>query len=215
MRIRERLSNLFSPLGPRPVIAEGKKVSSEVSLKQEWDNQSQKLANLFAQELGLTKEAYIATLPKFEPQPESWRVRFDIPVIVERRVPLKRMLELAGIVRYFDVDLIKDWEKGKFNTPKTPYATWLNDGSVNLGKSVSNVRKSLKNDERGGTVFDGIALYLKDPKILEHHYLDLPGSRVGSGRAPNLDRWSGQPKLSHDFVDDAHSRYGSVVAGKL
>lgn len=197
-----------------PQTPEVPKVYPEIALKQEWTRQAQKLANLFAKELNFsTPEEYMATLPRFDLQPKEYKGRLDIPVIVETRVPLKRMLALAGIDTYFDVDLIKDWEKGRFRTPKAPYITWLNDGSANLNKSVANVRVALRSDERGGTDFDGIALYLKDPKILEHHFLDLPGSQVGSGSAPYLGHWDGRPRLDRLFVDDANPRYGSVVAG--
>lgn len=170
---------------------------------------------LFAKELGFkTKEEYITTLPKFEPQPDNWKGRFDIPAIVETRIPVKRMLELAGIGVYFDPDSIKDWENGKFKTPDKPYTVWLNDGSSNLNKSVDQVRKSLKADERGANIYEVIALYLRDPKILNHHYLDVPGSQVGSDRAPYLDRWFGQPWLGHRFVGFEYPFYGSVVAGR-
>ncbi len=191
------------------------KVYPEISLEEEWQRQAQNLASLFAKELKFkTPEEYIATLPKFEVQPEEYEGRLDIPVIAETRVPLKRMLELAGVVTYFDVDSIKDWEKGKFETPKTPYSTWLNDGRINLNKSVEKVRKGLKPDERGGTAFDGVALYLKDPKILDGHYLDLPGSQVVSGGAPGLARWGGRPELDLFFVGNARPDCGSVVAGR-
>lgn len=215
MGIKEVWSGFFRRPESRPVTAEGKKVYSEVSLNAEWQEQARRLAGLFATALGKTEEEYISELPKFEPQPKQFKGRFDVPIIVETRVPLKRMLELAGINKYFDVDSIRDWERSKFNTPKIPYTTWLNDGSVNLNKSVDTVRKALKADERGGTVFDGIILCLKDPKILEHHYLDLPGSQVGSDNAPCLGRWYGQPGLDLSFVGDGNPRYGSVVAGKL
>lgn len=187
----------------------------EIALQLEWNMQSQKLANLFAQELGLTKEEYIATLPKFEPQPERFKGRFDIPVIVETRLPLKEMLEKAGIVVYFDTNGVKDWDKKRFETPKTSYTAWLQDGRRNLNKSVEDIRRNLKSDERGGIPYDGISLYLRDPNILEHHLLDFPGSRVDSVRAPYLVRWGGQPGLSHSFVGRAAPNGGSVVAGKL
>ena len=190
------------------------KIYPEISLEEEWNRQSQNLAALFVKELGLTNEQYIASLPKFELQPKEYKGRLDIPVIVETRVPLEKMLKLVGINKYFNVGLIKEWEKDKFETPKTPYTTWLNDSSINLNKSVDTVRKGLKSDERGGTVFDGIALYLRDPKILEHHFLDLPGSQVVSGRAPYLNRWNEQPRLNHFWTAHASPNGGSVVAGR-
>lgn len=204
--------------GVQKFFPENGKKSEKTTLEAEWQRQAQNLANLFAEELKFeTPEAYIATLPKFEAQKENWKGRFDIPVIVERRVPLKRMLELSGIaVPYLDVDLIKDWEKGQFKTPETPYSAWLSDGYSNLGKSVDMVRKSLQADERGGNIYDVIALCLSNPKILDYHYLDIPGSQVDSDSAPFLIRWRGErPKLDHVFTGFADPHFGSVVAGKL
>ena len=201
-------------LGVPKSFSENGNKPEKINLETEWNRQAQNAARLFAKELGFkTPGEYIATLPKFEPQPKEWKGRFDIPVIVEIRVPLKRMLELSGIATYFNIDSIKDWEKSKFQAPEKPYTTYLNDGNINLNKSVDQVRKSLRIDERGGNIFDGIALYLKDPKILEHHFLDLPGSQVGSGNAPDLNRWLGRPELGRRFVDFANPRDGSVVAG--
>lgn len=213
--IRKSLSNAAAVAEDQTTKTEAIKIYPEISLEEEWNRQAQNLAGLFAKELKFeTHEEYIATLPKFEPQPDEYRGRLDIPVIVETRVPLRRMLELSGIVSYFDVDSIEDWEKGDFETPEAPYLTWLNDGYSNLNESVSKVRESLKADERGGNIHDGIALYLRDPQILDEYYWDLPGSQVGSDRAPSLARWRGQTRLSRYFVDAEVPFYGSVVAGK-
>lgn len=215
MGIKEVFGGLFRLSGRRPVDAKREHVYPKVSLDAECQGQTQRLAGLFAKELGLTEEEYTATLPKFVPQPEQFKGRFDVPIIVETRVPLKRMLELAGIVTYFDVDSIKDWKEGKFATPKTPYTVWVNDGTSNRNKSVKTVRESLKADERGANTHEATALYLKDPKILDKYYLDILGSQVGSGSAPYLARWDGQPELHRHFVAHGDPHYGSVVAGKL
>lgn len=202
------------PLPSVVAAVEKQAKSPENSLEEEWQRQASKLAGFFAEELGKTKEEYIASLPNFETQPEEWKGRFDIPVIVETRVPLGKMLKKAGIEVYFDTNSVKDWEKNGFETPDTPYATWLNDGKVNLKKSVDAVRRVLKSDERAGTVFDGLALYLRNPEILNDHYLDFPGSQVDSDYAPCFSRWGERPLLNCSFVGNASPGFGSVVAGR-
>lgn len=192
------------------------KISPEISLQAEWNKQVEKLAGLFAEELGFkTPKEYIETLPKFELQPKQFKDRFDIPVIVETRVPLKKMLELAGITAYFDVNSIKDWKQKQSKTPNIPYTVWLNDGSSNLNKSVDTVRKSLKSDEREANTREVVSLFLKDPKILGKHYLDIPGSKVGPVYSPVLDLWGGGPWLRRGWTGSAYPEFGSVVAGKL
>ena len=76
------------------------------------------------------------------------------------------------------------------------------------------VREGLRDDERGGTIFDGIALYIVLPEILEDHFLDLPGTQVRFDEAPYLFDRDGQPRLYYRKVDGADSSYGSVVCGR-
>ncbi|MBI2613469.1 MAG: hypothetical protein HYW62_01755 [Candidatus Levybacteria bacterium] len=212
-------------IDPNPIRAlarrEVAKALEEHLLGPEWHRQSQYLATLFAKELNLTQEQYIASLPKFGPRPESWKKRSGIPVIVETRVPLERMLELAGIkVDSFNVNSIIDWKKGKFRTPKSPYTTWLNDGEVDLNTSVNHVRKSLKPDERGATIYDGIALCIRDRNlnVRERSRLlisNLPGSQIDFGFAPRLARMSVDTWVYRHLDDDDGSNSGCVlVAGR-
>ena len=189
--------------------------TSMLNLEAEWKRQAENLAHFFTKELKPTPQEYIAGLPKFGPQPETFRGRFDIPVIVETRILLPRMLELAGIACNFDSKEVKDWSEGKFATPNKPYITWLQDGTQNLNRSVRAVRKGFALDERGGTVFDGIALYLRDPKILKHHYLDLPGSDVGPGSAPCLGLCYGRPGLRLFWVGRVLPFFRSVSCGRI
>lgn len=195
-----------------------------IVLDQEWNRQAQNLARLFAKELEFkTPEEYIATLPTFEPQPEEYKGRLDIPVIVETRVPLGRMLELAGLVNYYvNVDIVTDWGEGNFATPSTPYASWINNRTSDLGNSVKAVRTSLKDDERGANIYDGIAIYLRDPKILDiPAFLALPGSQVQPGSAPflidgtqNSRNSPDGPGLASYFADDRYPDAQFAVAGR-
>lgn len=191
----------------------------KTSLEAEWVKQANRLADLFAAELGFSKEEYMDKLPKFRSQPESYQGRFNIPLLVQTPVGkliLPRMCEIAGVISYLDSKKVKDWQKdpNKFKTPVTPYVTWLHDGSMNLGRKIMDVRIGLAADERGGTVYDGLALFVQNPDILKHHYLDLPGSEVSSDYAPCLNFWYGRPELDGDWVDGADPDCGSVVAGR-
>ncbi len=194
-----------------------------IDLKTEWAKQAEQLAYLFARHLGMSREEYAATLPHFLPQPEAYRGRFDIPLIVSvhPKLGIGRIARIAGITQYFDVaDRTKDWKDrpNGFATPRVPYTTWVDNGRRSLGVSVDAVRGDLGADERGGNIFDGIALYLKDPTLLERHNLDLPGSQVDPNYvhdyAPSLYLMNGKPKLYCRRTDDAAWRFGSVLAGK-
>ncbi|MEK7450435.1 MAG: hypothetical protein AAB662_00685 [Patescibacteria group bacterium] len=193
------------------------KLYPEISLTEEWSRQAQNLARLFAKELKFKiPEEYIATLPKFEPQPKDWKGRLDAPVIVETRISPSRQAELAGIQYALDGLNKTDWNQNLkgYITPTAPYAAWLDDGRNHMNEKVEDVRSNLESDEIAGTDFDGIALHIPNPRILKHHFLDLPGTAVGSDCAVFLDLWGGRPKLSYDFVGHAGPGFGSVVRGR-
>lgn len=199
------------PLSIKPIV-------EQLDLDSEWLDQSQKYIGLgFHTELGLKEQEYIVSLPRFEDQPENFRGRFDLPVIVETRISPQRQAELAGL-NYFLVGLeIKDWEKDPkgYKTPDKPYIAWMNDGKLNLRKSVENVRKAHAEDERGATIHDGIALYITNSDVLKDHFIDLPGTQVGSDGAPALGLWGDGPLLVCSRVDDADPRFGSASCGRV
>lgn len=187
-------------------------------LSLEWQRQARRYVKLgFHTELGLSPEDYLASLPKFEPQPESFRGRFDIPVLVETRIALFRQAELARLAYYLGGLNVRDWESDPsgYKTPDSPYTTWMQDGKTNLGRSVRAVRRTLEPDERGATVHDGVALWIVTPDLLNDHYVDLPGTSVESDFAPYLHQWHGEPEVSYVLVDFALSEFGSPSCGRV
>ena len=143
-------------LTPVPDIA----VEPKLNLNQEWMRQSQRYIDFgFHTKLGLTEEEYLDSLPKFEPQPEAFNGRFDIPVIVETRILPQEQAALAKLNYYLGELKIGTGVKTRINTKLQisliPHGCRMEG---NLNKSVENVRKALAKDERGATIFDGIAL---------------------------------------------------------
>lgn len=164
-------------------------------------------------------EDYLDSLPKFKPQPEAYKGRFDTPLLVETRIGIDRQYELAGVTNYLKepgLD-VQDWPQDPkgYKTPESPYTTWANDPAKNRNRKVAEVRKKLKEDERGGTRFDGLALYIANPKKLNEVYIDLPGDRVESGSAPDLYLFQGGPYLSYRWVGYAGPEWGSLVCGRV
>lgn len=190
----------------------------EPDLDAEWQRQTQRYIKIgFHTELGLSAEEYLASLPKFEPQPEAFAGRFDMPVLVETRIAPQCQAELGGLNYYLKGLNVHDWKddpKG-YKTPDAPYATWMQDGKKNLNINVHDVRNNLAADERGATEYDGIALWITNPSVLNDHSIDLPGTQVGSGYAPYLRQWNGRPWVSDRYVDGANSRFGSASCGRV
>lgn len=197
-------------------------IRGEINPEVEWKRQSQILADRFAEKLGLSAQEYINTLPEFRPQPKEFKSTLNmpvVPVIVETRIALSEMLGIVGIDPFFDPSEIKDWTEGGFETPSKPYATWL---TYIPGKSVEEVRVNLGKDQRGGTVLDGIALCLRDPRILSRYSLDCPGSQVDPDTAPFLSAFSNsvknslpRPFLSCGDVELESPKYASVIASRI
>lgn len=215
---RKRLEAAQRELNGTPITQEQSVAESkELDLQAEWERQ----ANLFIERdfhkiLKIAKGKYKDSLPRFTPQPEAYRGRFDTPILIEGRIPAPRQYELAG-VKYFLGGLnVRDWEDDPqgFKTPDVPYTTWMQDGGVNFNKSVRKVRKNLAEDERGGTLLDGAGFYIARPEVLKDHYIDLPGTSVGAVYAPSLYLWDGGPRVDDGRVDVAGPGFGSLSAGR-
>lgn len=185
-------------------------------LDLEWERQADTLAGLFAEPLKMTQSEYKELFFDFRfPQPDIYKGRFDTLALVQVPVgillPLSRILEIVGINRRVDVMRIRNWRESAFQTPASPYATWLHNGLPNLGKSVENVRNSMEVDSRGGRIIDGASYFIQDPDVLERHFIDFPGDEIGSF-VPYLSKWK-EPGINERGVGFSHKRIGSMVAG--
>ncbi|MDO8619448.1 MAG: hypothetical protein Q7R49_05935 [Candidatus Daviesbacteria bacterium] len=191
---------------------------ANLNLNDAWLKNADQLAYLYAKELGYqSKDEYMDSLPEFDKE------RFETPVIVQvpqGKLTLARMLAIQGITKRLpNLRDLKDWQKDpqKFRTPKTPYVTYLHDGSRNLNKTPAIILENLASDERGGTIFDGLALLAKKPDILIDHFIDLPGSQYaqyGPVCFPYLYQWDGKVYLDRRLVITPNSLYGSIIAAR-
>lgn len=187
--------------------------------EREWVRLQEDLAYNFARPLKMSRWQYLDTLPDYVPQPAEYKGRFDNLALVQPPklgLPFKKILDIVGLSFNPEVLKAEDWggDKEGFRTPTVAYATWVDDGGNNLNIAPSVVRTNLTKDARGGTSLDGVFLYIADRGVLRRHYLDLPGSEMGSGRAPSLRLWHGAPRLYVYWVVVAGPYYGSVVAGR-
>lgn len=210
-----------------PVGIESNRKRSE-SLSSEWDTQARNMARRFAEILGLSTKDYIETLPKFTRKPRNFNGEHGIPaipVIVEARIPLAEMLNTVRIDPFFDPQENEDWTEGDFASPREPYITYL---TYLPNKSIQEVRANLGKNQRGGTALEGIALFLKQPEILNHYSLMLPGSQIGSDCAPFLfalpnpeapnPRREGRPNhpsLNRGSIDKSSPKSACLIASRI
>lgn len=150
------------------------------------------------------------------PQPESFAGRLLLPVAVLGQVPAKDVYEAAGVGYYLDGLDVQDWpdDPHSYTTPTVPYLTWMQDGAGNLNRKVEDVRAGLEADTRGATESDGSGLYVAHQRILTHHFIDFPGTSVGSAYAPDLDLFDDGPRVSGGWVGSARPRFGSALCGR-
>ena len=207
---------------PKP---EAKKYYPEIPLDEEHKRQALILAGRFAGRLGMSDEAYIATLPQFPERPSNYsELGLNVPVIVETRVPWMEAAELSGI---FVTDYLKekanakevsDWGDDKFEMPQVPFSAWAQDGTRFVYRKPSDVREELgkgeNKDYRAGRIIDSIAIWNVHPDIIKTLFWDIIGTMVGSDDVPDLDHWDGRPELHADQVDSANPDFRALVLGR-
>lgn len=162
--------------------------------ESERDRQAHLLAKLFSIELGYpSEEDYIESLPQFPIADNNTLERFNLGIIVETRVPWERQAEILNIRVNDELHWrasakgeveVKDWQEDpfRFETPEEPYVALMpSPTSPNPTKPI-DTRRSLEADERGGTIYDGIALYIAHPELIlgKRFRFDLIGTQAGT-----------------------------------
>mgnify|MGYP001593292079 CR=1 FL=1 len=95
---------------------------------------------------------------------------------VDIKTPLEGQLRKLGVENYVDLSELSHshLEKEIFD---------VEDGEEIRGKSPDECAKEFeKNNRRGLTIYEGLAILRENPKVLENHFIDLPGSRRGARR---------------------------------
>lgn len=191
------------------------KENKESPLDAEWNRQAATMAKLFAEELGLSEEKYILTLPKFPEKPASYdRLHLIVPLIGEGRILPERKAELSRIPLsdYLRgrISEVKDWKR---STPKKAYTFWAQDGTRFVYMEPRDARNELTKPEVGGNLSEGIDYWNLSPDIVKKNFFDLIGSSVGSDRVPYLGVWNGGPGLRARDVDLAVPGFRALVRG--
>src|SRR3989344_7350899 len=80
------------------------------ALESEWQKQANRYLELYfhgelyyedcQEDMEKAREAYLASLPKLGPQPEAFKGRFDIPILVDPRIPIEVQAVRAELAEY-------------------------------------------------------------------------------------------------------------------
>jgi len=188
----------------------------EISLEEEWKRQVDVMTKIFAPSLNISPTAYIESLPKFPSKPENYDdLHLVKPLLVETRIPWHIQAELSGIdisgyltSRIDEVSEVKD-----IVIPKKPYGIWIQDETIYSEKKPV-VIQNFQPDERGGTMFEGIAQWNAYPGAVIRKCIDLVGSRVGEDGIPYMYFWYGNPLLDYHTPDYAPPHLHPIISGR-
>lgn len=204
---------------PLPEQAQSRKtraVESKLVLSQtlEWlvSRQVNRFIELgFHSEVAQTEEEYrrYLALPEGLTQPEAYKGRFDIPLVVEPRLSLTTTHCIAGITEYIKTGNIENLTP----VPKTPYIAWTHDGTKYQPYSVEKALTLFAEDEVGSPQIEVTSLYLSHPEFFRGRGIDAAGSRHGGSRVPYLYTFHGRPGVRAGRVGNPDSLWGALSRG--
>jgi hypothetical protein len=176
-----------------------------------WEKQVNKLISLgFNDEIHKSEGTYRRLMPKFAPQPPEYAGRFDIPLLVESRIPLKIQHKLAKITSAINEQHIVDTTK----VPGEPYSIWTHNGERYRQLSIIAAVSKFLPDEIASPQIEVTSLYIHYPELFREHGIDASGSVYGSDSVPCIDTFLGTPGLNHGPLDHPDSRWGPLSRGR-
>lgn len=177
-----------------------------------WERQVDRLIELgFNDEVGKSSFSYRKQLPMFPSPPQDYAGRFDIPLLVDPRISLKRLHRIAGIHSTIHEEHIVNVVK----IPEVPYAIWTHDGNRYRKHSVKDAIRHFQYDELPSPLVEVIALFLQYPQIFHDHGIDATGSVYGKESVPCINTFFGKPELSLGAIDHPDSRWGALSRGVI
>lgn len=184
-----------------------------VELEEERSEQiNQLIQRGFHTTLGLSKEEYAQSIPSFLPQLESYKDRFDIPLVVETRIPLSMQTKLARIDEWIDPDRVKNLT----HVPKGPYTIWTHEGSRHIGMHKKQAEGQFEHDEVGSPLVEVIALYIHYPDLFKAQGLDAPQSQGDLLTTPSIHTFHhGVPRVNSYGIHDKPERFGVLSRGSV
>lgn len=216
---------VVEPTPARPHQVESK-ASAELDLNAEWQRQADiRVERGFHVAAGFPdtdegKKAFLDSLPRFEPQPEEYKGRFDSPrLVIGKIIPWEKQAELAGIS-------ISDYQRQRIaetvpydersRVPHGPFTGWVNKWGQRFKDKIApdDARNQLQEDEIGGSPYEAISDCLADSGLnASGGFWDVIGYNVGSDHVPYLGRWRGGPRFRAGWGDHAHGRFRPLVRG--
>lgn len=159
----------------------------------------------------------LEAIPMLPTWPEPYFAAFDRDVLVDGRV-----IERIGMrMTCRHMGLIYEAQQD-FPAYEPPFlqkgVRWIRAqaGHKNRGRTSAECRQTFANYEIGMTVEEGVFTYINDPRVIDGHILDLPGSVHFLNRdyTAYLGDCGNGPEVYCGHRSDAHPAFGSGSRGK-
>jgi hypothetical protein len=190
-----------------PVAAALRLYPPASGLEQAWHRLAKRYVDLgFPGELSMSEGDYRRSLPRFGPQPAEYEGRFDVPLLIDPRVPWQRQCDLAGIrvSRHSQTAGYRPWDLTTA-APALPYAGWFNRWGKRFAEPTApgTARTRLASDEVGGSILELIAMELACPALSRNaRYFEAIGL-VTSPVATDSETNERTPMLNRTRRDEA------------
>lgn len=132
----------------------------------------------------------------------------NIPSLkVDYDTPIETQLKALGITNYLDVSALTHLH----DRPKDDTIYDVEDGTAMRNVSPMDARETFAKEERRGlTVQEGLALIRHNPDILKDHYIDFVGSRYDAKGVPRVYVYGEKPAFSNHWGDNAIPHWGAA-----
>jgi hypothetical protein len=199
-------------------------------LEAEWRRQVQRHVDRgFHRSLGLDIDTYVASLPRPTAQPPEYAGRFDVPLLVDGRVPWSDAAPLAGINLsalsrrhgYQPID-------PSASRPTRAYWAWFSGWGQRFPDPIApaDARSALRDDEVAGDVTEMVAMHLAHPDLVERgRWLEAIGSVMPNAVIDNLSSpfdamrvaglmwWRARPEIGANLHPTEYTMFRPVVRG--
>ncbi|MFH1142671.1 MAG: hypothetical protein V1695_03070 [Candidatus Uhrbacteria bacterium] len=200
------------------------KLSDDIRIRQAkilWDLRFGEMLGLGSQDWKkyLNGTDSLEPIPQIPIWPTIYSAYLNRNILVDKRVldkvRLKEVCRLLEVSYPGNDNTFEPYEEGR--TKSGVYWMRAQDGRRNLGKKPRDCRtQRFAPCEVGLEAFEGLSLFAQDRKVLNGHYMDLPGSvRVRSrGDCAYLGLWSGGPELRWCWDDNPFPACSSASRGE-
>ena len=161
--------------------------------------------------LHLSPQQYMETLSyDAEPTCPEYRNRFDLPVMVDTRLPFSDLLSKAGIINYLDLDAISHIS----NSHLGPYVYCTHDSRKYSSHTAATAIAAFTPDEEGCTLQELAFFYLFYPQLFEGLAIDAIQTHFRDSYHPCIVKVTAKAEIGAHWHDDLTSGIHILSKGK-